>query len=350
MHIVIDARMVGEQLHGISRYTLSLLKTFTTLHTKHRFTLLVTHDLLKKILPFEVKRMTSPWLSIGEQLELPMVLKKLSPDLFHSPSFCMSWTCPVPYLMTLHDMNHLAFKKEQKISSLLYYKIILKQAVKKARKIITVSQFSKKEILKFFDIFPDKIKVIYNGVDASFFSPAASPQIEKVRHKYHLPCSFMLYCGNSKKHKNLDRVIQAFQTFSNQTDLAILGVSSPSIRKKYLHYLSNVEEKDLPAIYQMSQAVLFPSLYEGFGFPAVEALAMGKCLITSNSSSLPELVEHAALQVDPTSVEAIRTAITQARLLPASYINTDGIKQAQKFSWLHAAQQTLEIYENCRRS
>ncbi len=348
MHVLIDARMIGDQPHGIATHLFQLLRQLEKIDRVNRYTLLICHPALKKQLSFECLQTKSRWISLREQMELPGLIKKLKPDLYHSPSFIIPFYCPVPFILTLHDLNHVRCREMKRFHTTLYYQTILKRAVRKAKKIITVSQFSKKEVIDYYKIPENKISVIYNGV-SSKFSPLENKQhLDACRIKYRLPERFILWIGNSKKHKNLGSVVRAFERLKTDFKLVLMGVS---YLHPQIHSVGHVDTEDLACLYQLSAFLVYPSLYEGFGLPVIEAAACGKKMIVSNRPPLSEIAGTTAILVDPLDINALANAMQRLLGDPQTYhIDQEGIRHSKKFSWEDAARKTVEVYENCNRS
>lgn len=356
MHVLIDARMIGDQPHGIATHLFQLLKQMEKMGGKNEYTLLTSNHAFKKQMSFKCVQTISPWLSLSEQFELPFIIKKIKPDLYHSPSFSIPFYCPVPFILTLHDLNHVRCRDMRRFHTTLYYQTILKSAVQKTKKIITVSQFSKKEVIDYYKIPENKISVIYNGV-SSKFSPFENKQhLEACRIKYRLPERFILWIGNSKKHKNLERLVRAFERLKTDFKLVLVGVNYQTFLSGHppspaIHSVGHVDAEDLVCLYQLSAFLVYPSLYEGFGLPVMEALACGKKIVVSDRPPLSEIAGTTAILVDPLDIDAIANAMRRLLSDPQTYqADQEGIRHSQKFSWEEAARKTIEVYENCNRS
>lgn len=349
MHIVIDARMVGPFQHGIGRHTLNLIQTLERLSKKHHYTLLVNNDFLSQKTKFPLKKIKSKWISFHEHLELPLVLKSLKADVYHSPSVVIPYYCPVPFVVTVHDLIHIDFKEDQRWTYKLYYQTVLKRGLDLAKKIITVSAYTKDRLLKYYNTNEKKIRVIHNGVDP-FFRPLPKENMENFRKHFGLPEKFILYIGNSKKHKNIERVLEAYQKIQTNIPLIVAGVSQ-RIPIPNVQFIPHMNDEELLSLYNLSLFVVCPSLYEGFGFPMVEALACGKTVITSPVTAIPEIVGNAALFVDPYDSKAIGLAIENTLSSKTTEkINEAGIQQAKKFSWEKMTREVMEVHESCYRS
>lgn len=360
MHVLIDARMISDRPHGIAIHTRRLIENLLKVDKKNRYSFLVERgnkSFAMGLSPapgmtdFWVTK--SRWISLSEQLALPVLLKKLKPDLYHSPSFAIPFYCPVPFVLTLHDLNHVRCPETKRFHTTLYYQTILRRAVHRTEKIITVSQFSKKEIIDYYNVDPQKISVIYNGVDLTFSPLRNEQKLEACQKKYNLPKRFILWIGNSKKHKNLGRLIQAYEKLKTETSLLIVGAPPPLHfpRHPNIHFIKQIEQADLVSLYQLSTFLVCPSLYEGFGLPVVEALACGKRVIVSNRPPLSEIAGTAGILVEPTDVDALSKTMDQLLNDPKiDETHHQGVGQSKKFSWEKAAKQTLEIYESCHRS
>lgn len=275
-------------------------------------------------------------LMLGEEI------KRAKADTFYSPSFMPPAFSKVPFVFTVHDLMHLFY-----YSSLhkIYYEQIIGRLAKNAKKIITVSHFSKQQLVELLRIPEELIQVIYNGVDDHFLQN---------EEEYESDRPYFLYVGNRRKNKNLPAMLTAFAQakipaefvffLSGETDPELESlINSLGIHKR-VRFLGFIEEKDLPKIYKGAHATLFVSLMEGFGLPVVESMASGTPVLTSDTSSLPEISGGAALCVDPSDISAIQTGIEKLVNDQDFYIQCvlKGLDQAHKFSWEKTAQQTWE--------
>jgi glycosyltransferase involved in cell wall biosynthesis len=227
--------------------------------------------------------------------------------------------------------------------------------------VLTVSEASKRDILKYFHIPEAKVDVIYNGIDERFWSPPDAADVDRIRERYQLDGRFVLYAGNIKPHKNIERLIEAFHTLKqhgfDDVKLLIIGdeVSKYATLRRAVHryklhkhvrFFGFVPDQTLAVLYRLAALFVFPSLYEGFGLPPLEAMASGTPVITSNVSSLPEVVGDAALLIDPYEPDAIAAAIE--RLLTDARLREDlrarGLKRAREFSWDQSVQRIRAIY------
>jgi glycosyltransferase involved in cell wall biosynthesis len=244
----------------------------------------------------------------------------------------------------------------------MYAKASMWSAARKANRILTVSEASKRDILRFFDVPSDKVVVVYNAIDERFLAPPAPDRMDLVKQRYQLDHPFVLYVGNIKPHKNIERLIGAFgrarqRGCEDDLKLVIIGdeISKyPALRHtvhqhkldKHVRFLGFQPMETLAAFYRLARAFVFPSLYEGFGLPPLEAMACGAPVVTSNVSSLPEVAGGAALLVDPYDVEAIAHGICQA--VTDQTLRTDlirrGHERARSFSWAQSVKKIHEIY------
>ncbi|HJU74192.1 MAG TPA: glycosyltransferase family 1 protein, partial [Gemmatimonadaceae bacterium] len=234
-------------------------------------------------------------------------------------------------------------------------------AVRKSDRILTVSEASKRDILRFFDIRADKVVVIYNAIDERFLAPADEERMDLIRQRYQLDHPFLLYVGNIKPHKNLERLIDAFgrARAGGLSDLRLVIIGDeiskyPALRQavhrhrldKYVRFLGFQPYDTLAAFYRLARAFVFPSLYEGFGLPPLEAMACGTPVVTSNVSSLPEIAGTAALLVDPYEPASIAEGITRA--VSDERVRADliarGLARARDFSWAQSVAAIHGIY------
>jgi glycosyltransferase involved in cell wall biosynthesis len=265
--------------------------------------------------------------------------------------------------VTIHDCIHLRFP--QYLPSRLGYAYARAQmwsATHRAARVITVSEASKRDILRYFRVAESRIDVIYNAIDDRFWQAPDPEEIDRVRQRYQLIAPFVLYAGNIKPHKNLERLIEAFHLLRQDAafkdvQLLIIGdeVSKyANLRRavhrhklhKHVRFFGFVPDRTLAALYRLANVFVFPSLYEGFGLPPLEAMASGTPVITSNVSSLPEVVGDAAVMIDPYEPAAIADAMQ--RVLTDEALRADlrrrGLARAREFSWERSVARVREIY------
>jgi glycosyltransferase involved in cell wall biosynthesis len=270
-------------------------------------------------------------------------LKKSDVDVFYSPSFMPPIQSHVPFVITIHDLNHLYYySKFHKF----YLKYVISILAKSAKQIITVSEYTKRMIVNELNIRSEKITVVYNGVDDAY-----SLNTEK----YNINRPYFLYLGNRRPYKNIDRMLEAFAIANISNDYMFLmsGECDAKIQSKLVHlkindkvrFLGSIDEKDLPKIYKGAHALLFVSLMEGFGLPIIEAMASGVPVITSNITSMPEIAGGAAILVDPFSVKDIANALqllTKDHDLYNELIQL-GSRRQKIFRWHNTADLTWNI-------
>ncbi|NBX17838.1 MAG: glycosyltransferase family 1 protein [Proteobacteria bacterium] len=361
-HIVIDARVVvHNQSHGIARYTEELIRNLKNLASPFEFTLLVNKNspFLNQTWPEHIKLrvLRTSWINFLGQIELLIHLHELKPDLFHSPSFIVPLLSRVPLVTTIHDLNHVVLSENYSIFHRLYYSVLLAKKIKRSKAVITVSSFSKQEIINFFQIRPDHVRVIHNGISDKFKTlPDRGNEIsETVLKKYELPEEYILSIGNRKPHKNIIRLVEAWSKSAIKLPLVLLSdfdhrlleIAEANHKKHNLHFLRFVPNEALPAIYSGAKLFVYPSIYEGFGFPPLEAAACNVPVVVSNCSSLPEVMRDCALYIDPSNTGEI------AKTLERALIDSEdrkerlrrGLELVKTYSWAKAATETHSVYE-----
>jgi glycosyltransferase involved in cell wall biosynthesis len=300
--------------------------------------------------------------SIAEQLAVPMAARRERLDLFHAPHYVLPALIPTRSVVTIHDCIHLMFPDYLRHRlGYAYAHASLWTAAHKSDRIFTVSEQSKRDILKFFRVPPEKIVVTPNAIDDRFNTPPSEEHIVQTRERYQLSHTYLLYVGNIKPHKNLERLVEAFHLVREQgrpeLELVIIGdeiSKMQSLRRavhkyqlhRYIRFLGFVPDKTLDVLYRLASVFVFPSLYEGFGLPPLEAMASGTPVVTSNVSSLPEVVGDAAVLVDPYSADAIAAGILD--VLRSTHLRDDlrrrGFERVKAFSWQRSAKRVREVY------
>jgi glycosyltransferase involved in cell wall biosynthesis len=300
--------------------------------------------------------------SLSEQVRIPWRLYREGARLVHEPHYVLPPLTPCRSVVTIHDCIHLMFPQYlPSRAGHVYARTLMWTATRQAARILTVSEASKRDILRFFAIPADRVQVIYNAIDERFLTAPDEATTERVRQRYQLDHPFVLYVGNIKPHKNIERLIEAFgrsrEDGPDKLKLVIIGdeVSKyPSLRQmvhrhkldKHVRFLGFQPQETLASFYRLAGAFVFPSLYEGFGLPPLEAMACGTPVITSNVSSLPEVAGDAALLVDPYDVDALARAIV--RVLSDQPLRdmlvARGLARAHQFSWAESVAKIRAAY------
>lgn len=299
--------------------------------------------------------------SFREQIELPRILRRHKVDLLHSPHFLLPLLRPCPAVVTIHDVIYLACPQDlPSQAGRLYYRTMMHASARKATRIITDSQHSRDEIVRHLRIDPEKIEVVFPGVDPSFRQIAEVDRLEAVRARYSIDRDYILYVGIYKPRKNHAGLLRAFHQFLNDGGRAQLVIAGPmaegeaGLRRLAAElgiageviFTGFVEEADLRALYSAARVYVCPSFYEGFGFTVLEAMASGTPVVCSSATSLPEVAGKAALYFDPHKPEEIAGALRIASLNESTRTSLIelGRQNLQRFNWAETARQTLDVY------
>lgn len=367
MKIVLDLRIYGPAYGGLGRYNQKLLENLIELDQDNQYIILVKEKLnIKLPVNFKVKVCNCHWYGLKEQIVLPLVLKKLKPDLVHFPHFNVPIFYRGKFIVTIHDliMTRFPSRRASTLNRFLFYfkywlyRRVINYAIKKAVKIIAVSKFTAQDIKEYFKLNDhqfQKIAVVYEGLTI--------PQDIK-REDVGLPSKFLLYVGNAYPHKNLEFLITAFKEFLNKHSgyyLIIVGPKSyfynqlREFKNKIMIHQKDrvimpgfVPDDQLVDYYQAATVYVFPSLYEGFGLPPLEAMSYNLPVVSSYASSLPEILGQAALFFDPTNqsdfLEKLEQIIDNQEL--REKLKIKGQEQIKEYSWDKMAKEILEIYNN----
>ncbi len=369
--IGINARYLQRSMSGIERYTLELVKNLSLIDEKNKYVLFFNNHepliaLEKKYnfvnyitsIPTKIRFMRIFW----EQFWLAKEIQYNNVDVFHGPSFLAPFSKKCKYTITIHDLSFFKYPESFTMENKLYFKFFLKKSVNNADIIIADSESTKKDIMQYFNILDEKIKVIYLGVGEKYKRITNVAKLNTIRTKYALPEKFLLFTGVLSPRKNLERTIEAFHHLKKNNfphKFVIVGkkgwLYSPIFEKiKQLDlqdkiiFTDYIDEEDLPYLYNLADLFVLASLYEGFGLPILEAMACGCPVVTANTSSMPEVAGDATLLVNPLSIEEIKNAMEKIltdKRLREELINK-GFEQAKKFSWKNTAEETLKVYKN----
>lgn len=300
-----------------------------------------------------------PLVRIGwEQLVQPFVLWQEKIDLLHSLAFVTPLISPCPAVVTIYDLSFILFPRSFRYGRRLYLALFTRLSARKARRIITISESTKRDVVRWWDVPPEKIDVVYCGVDRAFH-PLPEKEVAFFRQKRGLPERFILFVGTIEPRKNVARLIEAYSLLGDRHIKLVIGGARGWLYKEVFFRLEElgltgdvlfpgyIPYEELPLWYNAAELFVYPSLYEGFGLPPLEAMACGTPVITSNVSSLPEVVGEAGLAVDPTDSKGLAEAIHQVlgdETLRQS-MRERGLSRAGRFSWAQTARATVEVYQ-----
>jgi glycosyltransferase involved in cell wall biosynthesis len=278
---------------------------------------------------------------------LAQALGKLTPnDLFFSPGYNSPLFCPSPFVFTIHDLSHINCPENSSPLIRLYYATVMRRACQRALTILTVSEFTRRQIIDWSGVSAEKVFNVGCGVDPSYH-PA--------ENSYGLEFPYLLCVSNRKRHKNEFRVVEAFSRASLSSEMHLVFTGAPTAEltacidrfhvTQRVYFAGLVPETKLPSLYRGSEALIFPSLYEGFGLPILEAMGCGTPVVTANVSAMPEVAGDAALLVDPTSVEQIARAMEQ--IVSDTTLRQDlrrkGLTRSAEFSWANTVARVHQL-------
>lgn len=370
MRVGIDARKLHD--YGIGTYVRNLITELSRQDDDAEYSLLCAPsdvEAVRALGPrFQPCVVRAGNYTVREQWAVPWALAKSRVDLFHAPHYVVPPLSTAPVVVTIHDCIHLRFPQYLPNRAALYYaRAMMTMAARRARRVLTVSQASKDDILHYLKVPADKVEVIHNAIDVRLAGEPTQEDVARVRERFLLTAPFVLYTGNIKPHKNVDRLIEAFsilrQRSAEDVKLLIIGdeISKyPNLRRlvhrfqlhQHVRFLGFVPDATLAVLYRLASVFVFPSLYEGFGLPPLEAMAAGAPVITSNVSSLPEVVGDAAILIDPMDAGAIADAMAQVLRDPRlrDDLIRRGRERVKAFSWKRSVARVRQVYGELARA
>jgi len=369
--IAIDIRRMTE--FGVGTYIRNVVRTLGRLDREVTYLLIGSPAKVKEIGPlpanFHTVPLAEPERSLKSYREFRTVVKRLECDLEHIPNlFSVPRNLACPYVMTVHDiLEHLSRAREQTGFWRSVHFQLTKRVLSGAARIFAVSNFTKLEMEKLFNIPPGRIEVVYNAIDERLLHAHASPADRQlIVERYQVTYPFLLYAGRISPHKNVVRMIEAFSALKTELEkdqlypdlkLIIIGddvSGNPDLRRTVIRsgvqndvrFLGFVPIEVLRTFYDAAKIFVFPSLYEGFGLPPLEAMAHGTPVVTSNVSSLPEVVGNAAVLVHPENVFEIMRALHRVLLDQPlrEKMKERSYRQAAKFSWEKSVRRIMDVY------
>ncbi len=382
MRVGIDYTAALRQGAGIGRYTRQLVKTLVEVDRQNEYVLLAAsggksrlssaqaanaelqaltaHANVRSVgLPISDRALNVVWHRL--RLPLPVELATGPLDVFHSPDFTLPPVRGARTILTVHDLSFMRVPECSDPALRSYLMQAVPASVRRADLVLADSESTRADLIELLRTDPDRVEVLHCGVESRFQRVQDARVLQAVRVRYHLPERFMLALGTLQPRKNLERLVEAYAltrgVIGDEVKLVVAG-GTGWMHEGILARMEQlgvdhavclpgyVEDEDLPALYSLADLFVFPSLYEGFGLPPLEAMACGTPVVTSNVSSLPEVVGDAALTVDPLDVTALAQAMR--RVLDDAALRAElvqrGIARAQQFTWSRAARKLLDVY------
>lgn len=371
MKIGIDARFFGPVGKGLGRYVERLIENLEKIDSKNEYIIFLRKEnwgyYNPKVSNFKKVLADYPWYSLREQIMMPIAVWRNEIDLMHFPHFNIPIFCPTKFVVTIHDLILLQFPtpRATTLGPLLYkikylgYRLVIGLGLRRAVKILTVSECTKKELVRFFKISPEKIVITHEACDGVEYGQLGMPE-RNILKKFGVTKPYLLYVGNAYPHKNLEGLIKFFKKINLEYQLVLVGKedyfykrlkqeTKESKVKDKIIFTDFVSEKELADLYRNARLYVFPSFVEGFGLPGLEAMSYGLPVAASNSSCLPEIYGQAAVYFDPKNLEDMAEKIE--KVLFDENLRQEliimGFEQIKKYSWRKCAEQTLAVYNNC---
>lgn len=360
MQIGIDARLLAYRKGGISEYTRQLIDALAGLDTSSHFTIFHRYADRQSYCPaqnFKRANLLTPAHHRFERAALSVELMRFRLDLLHSPDFIPPFYGARKHVITVHDLHFLRYPDFQTQASMRYYAHQIQAAVERADHIFVQTDGTRQEIIEQLNVSPEKITVHWLGVHPNFH-PRSTAALAPQQERYQLPAQYILFVGTIEPRKNIPGLIAAYRALQDQLPdlppLVLVGQegwnadeSLAAMRSTaHVQWLQGVPFADLPAIYSGASVLVLPSFHEGFGMPALEAMAAGTPVVVARRGSLPEVVGDAGVYIEPEDIDAIAQGIA-AVLTDTDYaeqLRTAGLARAQLFTWERTAQIALDVY------
>jgi glycosyltransferase involved in cell wall biosynthesis len=368
-HVVLNALLLspeaGYRNAGVSQYIQALLRTLPAT-PDFSLTACVGTTVGDEFAGWQVRRSRLPGRSplariFWEQTVLPVVLRRLRADLVHAPVNVGPFAHPCPLVVTVHDLAFILYPETFRRGRRFYQTVLTRWTARRAERIIAVSANTAADLVRLFGVPRERIVVVPNGVDPAY-RPLPRAEVEEFRRRQGLPERFLLCVATMEPRKNLPRLLEALARVPQAPPLVLCGgrgwyydevfatIERLGLQER-VHLPGFISQAELPYWYNAASWFVYPSLYEGFGLPALEALACGTPCLVSRASSLPEVVGDAALLVDPADVDDIAHGLAQAtgdRTL-AEALRAAGPERAAQFPWSRTARETAAVYADVLR-
>lgn len=369
MKIALDATALPKKPGGAGNYIINLARALLERDSGHEFIVLCHAsdrplfklDAQKEKCLFNVPDLSRGLRLVWEQVSLPRLLADQRIDVLHSPHYTMPLRAGIPVVVTFHDMTFFLYPEYHTLIKRFFFPMMIRQSAARAAALLAVSESTRKDAIRLLGISPEKISTTLLGFEPQYLHIEDAARLEQTRQKYHLPARFMLHVGTLEPRKNHSNLLKAFDIIAHSnSDIALVlvggaGWNARQIARqiKTLRHgdrilrLGYADRDDLPALYRLAEVFVYPSIYEGYGLPVLEAMACGTPTITSTVSSMPEIIGDAGLLVSPDDPAELSAAM--ARLLGnktlASELTQKAQIRAREFTWGKTAEQTIKIYE-----
>ncbi len=350
MHVALDTQSTRGRKTGVGRYTASLLAALRRVAPQDKFAELSWGA--------DVVMRTDRRLR-WQQWELPRQARSVSAAVLHVTGFDAPRWKPCPVVLTVHDLIGMLFPQNLPLVSRFYWSRWLPWSVRWADRVIADSEHTRGDLIRLLRIPGERIEVVHLGVGQAFRPQEGRAVLQAVHDRYGLPKAFILYVGTLEPRKGLDTLVAAYGSLAADTPhhLVIAGkrgwytdalfrqVQALGLGQR-VHFAGYVADEDLPALYNLADLFVFPSQYEGFGLPVLEAMACGTPVVCSNAASLPEVAGDAALLVPPGDAPALAAAIRRMLADPAlqAAMRARGLERARRFTWEETARRTALVY------
>jgi glycosyltransferase involved in cell wall biosynthesis len=367
MHIALNALAARKRLYGGGVYARNLICNLARIDRKNQYTLYVSPAAASHFVglgpnvqlrpAYSNRLLRLPW----EQTGLPLDLAQRKVQVVHGMGYVAPYVRVCSQVTTVHDLTVFLVPETYTFLKRHYFKRLIPLSVRRSDAIITDSESARNDLVSLLGVAPEKVRAIHLGKDECFKPMAEDEAMHKIRQKYNLTRRIILFTGMIEPRKNLARLIQAFaqlRAFHEEYCLVLVGdfgwhydgvlrsVTRLGLQESVI-FVGFVPGEELPLFYNLADVFVYPSLYEGFGLPVLEAMACGVPVITSNVSAMPEVAGEAALLVDPRSPKELATAME--RVLTdrdlRSRLRRLGLERSQHFSWEKTARETLRVYE-----
>jgi glycosyltransferase involved in cell wall biosynthesis len=366
MHIALNALFVHQELFGGGIYMQNLVRELSRIDAENRYTLYVSEtgashfQGLGPNFHLVYRNHRRPVRVLWEQSGLPIELRRLGVDVYHGPGYVVPLCKVCPQITTVHDLTAYLYPETHDFYSSWYYRLLMPWSVKAADRVIAVSDSAKADLIRLLGVPVEKICVIHHGKDERFTHHRDESSLAKLRTKYGITKKMILFVGGIDLRKNPSSLVRAFAMLKSlhKSHKLVLtggfGEHYQSIRARlrewgvqdYVVFPGYVPDQELADFYRLAEVFVYPSLYEGFGLPVLEAMACGVPVITSNVSAMLEVAGDAAILVEPNNIKDLAGAIERVLADKALRDNLieKGLLRSQRFSWKQAACETLDLY------